>query len=65
VYYRASICARREVFIRQYLAGQVDSLHSQLHFSEVELCGTKRDFHGSPQTVITGHLNVSGNFTAN
>jgi hypothetical protein len=54
-----------QIFISPCLTGQLESLHSQLQFSEVELCGTKPHIHGSPQIVITTYLNMSGNFTAN
>jgi hypothetical protein len=56
---------KMQIFIRQCLTGQREGLHSQLQFSEVELCGTKPVVHGSPQIVTTEHLNISRNFTAN
>jgi hypothetical protein len=56
---------KMQIFIRRCLAGQRESLHSQLQFSEVELCRTKPVVHGSPQIVTTAQSNISGNFTAN
>jgi hypothetical protein len=56
---------KMQIFIRRCLTGQRESLHSQLQFSEVYLCGTKPVVHGRPQIVTTAQLNISGNFTAN
>lgn len=56
---------KMQIFMRRCLTGQWESLHSQLQFSEVELCCTKPVVHWSPQIVTRAHLNISGNFTAN
>jgi hypothetical protein len=71
--YRAllSVCITQRPFahdaycIRRCLTGQPESLHSQVQFSEVELCGTKPGVHGSPPIVTMAHLNISRNVTAN